>query len=136
MWLTRRALLWSPLGLWLAGCAKEADNTPIAADEQALKELAAVYRDFSKKNKRAPKTLKELQLKGQNYPNAVRMVKSGDLVVQWGAPLSPTGEAADAVLAYLKTVPDEGGSALMQDGDTIKKMTADEFKAAPKAASR
>ena len=61
---------------------------------------------------------------------------SGDLIVQWGAPLSPEGEAAEAILAYVKTVPEQGGNVLMQDGKTIKKMTADEFKTAPKAGSR
>ena len=58
------------------------------------------------------------------------------LVVQWGAPLSPEGKAADAILAYVKTVPEQGGNVLMQDSMTINKMTADEFKTAPKASSR
>ena len=97
---------------------------------------ARVYRNFATKKKRGPKNLKELNIKGQQYPIAVEMIKSGDLVVQWGAPLSPEGEAADAILAYVKTVPEQGGNVLMQDGRTIKKMTADEFKAAPKAGSR
>ena len=56
--------------------------------------------------------------------------------MQWGAPLSQQGEPADAVLAYGKTVPEQGGPALLQDGWTIKAMTADEFQAAPKAAAR
>ena len=62
---------------------------------------------------------------GQQYPIAVEMIKSGDLVVQWGAPPSPEGEAADAILAYVKTVPEQGGNVLMQDCTTIKKLTAD-----------
>ena len=62
------------------------------------------------------------------------MVKSGQLVVQWGAPLVPENEAAAAVLAYVKTVPEEGGFVLLQDGWTIKTMTADEFNAVPKTA--
>jgi hypothetical protein len=136
MRFTRRAVLWSPLGLMLAGCGGELDDKPPAPDEQGLTELAAVYRDFARKNKRGPKNLKELQGKAQGYPNAIEMMKSGELIVQWGAPLSPEGATADAVLAYLKTVPEQGGRVLMQDGRTIKKMTADEFKAAPKAGGR
>ena len=66
---------------------------------------------------------------------AAEMLKSGDLVVQWGAPLSAEGASSDTVLAYVKTVPEQGGYVLMQDGKSIKKMTADEFKNAPKAAS-
>ena len=67
---------------------------------------------------------------------AVDAIKSGELVVQWGAPLSPQGEPADAVLAYGKTVPEQGGPVLLQDGWAIKSMTADEFRAAPKAAAQ
>jgi hypothetical protein len=64
------------------------------------------------------------------------MIKSGDLINQWGAPLSADVGPADAVLAYVKTVPEQGGNVLMQDGKTLNKMTADEFKAAPKAGGR
>jgi hypothetical protein len=134
--LTRRDALLGVLGLMLAGCGKEPDNKPMPPDEQALKELAAIYRDFARKNKRGPKALKELAQKGQSSPNAMEMMKSGAIVVQWGAPLTPEGQNADAVLAYLKTVPEQGGNVLMQDGKTIKTMSADEFKAAPKPSSR
>jgi hypothetical protein len=66
----------------------------------------------------------------------VSMIKSGDLIVQWGASLSPEGDTASAILAYVKTVPEQGGYVLMQDGRTIKKMAADEFRSAPKASPR
>ena len=108
----------------------------ISSDERGLKELAQLYRDFTSKSRRGPKTLKELNIKGQRDPMAMEMIKSGDLVVKWGTPLSPEGAIADAVLAYVKTVPEQGGYVLLQDGKTIRKMTAEEFKTAPKAASR
>jgi hypothetical protein len=129
-WLTRRDMLWGSLGLMAVGCGSEPDNKPMEPDEQGLKELAAAYRGFSRKNKRGPKTLKELQLKGQTYPNAIQMLKSGELIVQFGAPLSPDGATVESVLAYTKGVPEKGGRVLMQDGETIKTMTADQFKAA------
>jgi hypothetical protein len=75
-------------------------------------------------------------VKGQQNPNAVTMINSGDLIVEWGAPLSPEGTTADAVLAYLKTVPEQGGKVLMQDGMTIRLMTAEKFKSALKASPR
>ncbi len=134
--LTRRAILSSWLGLMLAGCGGVPEIHSIASDERGLKELGTVYRAFATKRKRGPKNLKELNIKGQQYPIAVGMIKSGDLVVQWGAPLSPEGKAANAILAYVKTVPERGGNVLMQDSMTINKMTADEFKTAPKASSR
>jgi hypothetical protein len=137
IWLTRRAVLLGPLGLVLAGCGgSELPTTPQPADERGLKQFAELYRNYTKKNQRGPRSLKELNVKGQGYPVAVEWLKSGDLVVQWGAPLSPEGEAAPAVLAYLKTVPEQGGLVLLQDGWTIKPMTADEFNAASKAGSR
>ena len=67
----------------LAGCGGVTEIHSIASDERGLKELGRVYRDFATKKKRGPKNLKELGIKGQQYPIAVEMIKSGDLVVQW-----------------------------------------------------
>jgi hypothetical protein len=133
---SRRAMLTCALGLILAGCSGAPEIQAIASDERGLKELADLYRDFTQKKKRGPKTLEELNVKGQRSPIAVEMINSGELIVQWGAPLSPEGATADTILAYVKTVPEQGGSVLMQDGRTIKKLTADEFKTAPKAGNR
>lgn len=132
---TRRAALLGLMGLTLAGCGGVPDFKPIPPEELGLKELAAAYRDFCAKNQRGPKNLKELQGKGpkQGFPNALALLKSGELVVAWGAPLVADGGGADAVLAYVKSVPEQGGHVLMQDGRTIKPMTADEFKSARKA---
>jgi hydrogenase maturation factor len=124
------------LCLLVAGCVGQPNVEPISSDERGLKELAQVYREFNLKSKHAPRALKELKIKGQRNPIAVTMINSGDLVVQWGAPLSADGEARDAVLAYVKTVPERGGYVLMQDGKTIRKMTAEEFKKASKAKNR
>jgi hydrogenase maturation factor len=120
----------------LAGCGRPPEIVPISSEERGLKELAGLYREFTTKKKRGAKSLKELNVKGQQNPVAVTMINSGDLVVQWGVPLSTQGASADAVLAYVKTVPEQGGYVLMQDGTTIKKITAEEFKAAPKASPR
>jgi hypothetical protein len=135
-WLIRRVMLCNLLGLILSGCGGPPEIVAISSDERGLKELSGIYRDFTSKSKRPPKTLKELNVKGQQNPIAVTMIKSGDLMVEWGAPLTPEGEVAHAILAYLKKVPEQGGNVLMQDGKTIKMMTADEFKAAPKASPR
>ncbi|MGA2701408.1 MAG: hypothetical protein ABSH35_09945 [Isosphaeraceae bacterium] len=124
------------LCLLVAGCVGQPNWQPISSDERGLKELAQVYRTFTLKNKRGPKTLKELKIQGQQNPIAVTMINAGDLVVHWGVPLSADGEATEAVLAYVKTVPDQGGYVLMQDGKTIRKLTAGEFKKAPIALTR
>jgi hypothetical protein len=134
--LIRRVMLGSSLSVILAGRGGPPEIKPIESDERGLRELAEVYLAFANKSKRAPKSLKELNVKGQQNPIAVSMINAGDLVVQWGASLSPEGETASAILAYVKSVPERGGYILMQDGRTIKKMTAEEFKAAPKASAR
>lgn len=141
--LPRRVVLALSLGLVLAGCGQQPDVAPIPADLQGLRELAALYRDFARQNRRGPKDLAELQgltqgkgkkaaVRVQAYPNAERMVASGEIVVQWGAPLAP----AEAVLAYVRTVPEQGGSVLLQDGETVKTVTAADFKNARKAPGR
>jgi hypothetical protein len=126
----------SLLGLALCGCGGQHEFKEMPSDERGLKQFAELYRNYNAKYNRGPKSLKELAIKGQGQPIAAGMLKSGDLVVQWGASLVPEGEAADAVLAYLKTVPEQGGPVLLQDGWTVRTLTADEFKAAPKAAGR
>jgi hypothetical protein len=135
-WPSRRVMLRNSLVLFLTGCGRKTEVVPVPSDEQGLKELAKIYRDFVIKRKPPPKSLKELGVKGQQNPNAVAMINSGDLVVHWGASPSPEGTTADAILAYLKTVPEQGGNVLMQDAMTIKMMTAEEFKATPKASPR
>jgi hypothetical protein len=134
--LSRRLVLGRSLIAILAGCGGPPEMKPIDSDERGLRELAEIYRAFASKSKRAPRSLKELNVKGQQNPIAVSMIKSGDLIVQWGASLSPEGDTASAILAYVKTVPEQGGYVLMQDGRTIKKMAADEFRSAPKASPR
>jgi hypothetical protein len=136
VWLSRRVMLWSLLGLILIGCGGPAEIVAISSEERGLKELGELYRNFADKSKRSPRSFKEFNVKGQQFPMAATMINSGDLVVQWGAPLLPEGATVDAVLAYVKRVPDEGGNVLMQDGRTVKKMTAEEFKATTKAGPR
>ena len=118
-----------------SGCAGHTNVEPIPSDLRGLRELSQVYREFDQKHKR-PQSLKEMKIQGQRDPIAVTMINSGDLVVQWGVPLSAAVEASETILAYVKTVPEKGGYVLMQDGKTIKEMTADEFGMASKARTR
>ena len=63
------------------------------------------------------------------------MVKSGRLVVRWGTLPTSTG-GAGSVLAYVRSVPEQGGRVLMHDSKTIETMTSEDFTAASRAADR
>ena len=59
-------------------------------------------------------------------------------MVLWGSGVQGEGEAAAGggeVVAYEKDVPASGGYVLLTSGQ-VKKMTADEFQAAPKAGKK
>ena len=100
----------------------------------ALSEVGGLIESYSVDAKKPPKSIAEVARYEIGMPTGFTELKSGNIVVFWGAPLSET--ATDAVLAYEKAVPQSGGFVLMQDGKTIKKMTADEFKAATKAPGK
>jgi hypothetical protein len=119
----------------MIGCTSYVDLQAISSEERGLKELAQEYRSYHAKNRRAPRSLKELKIQGQRDPMAVTMINSGDLVVRWGTPLSVEG-ASKAVLAYVKSVPERGGYVLMQDGETIRNMTAEDFARVGTATSK
>jgi hypothetical protein len=65
------------------------------------------------------------------HPLAAHKLKKGDIVFFYGAPIQES--ASDTVLAYEKQAPESGGHVLMEDGTTVKKLTAEEFKSAKKA---
>lgn len=65
------------------------------------------------------------------YSASYPKVRDGEIVLIYGAKIDPA--KADTIIAYEKVVPESGGYVLMQDGATVKKLTADEFKSAPKA---
>lgn len=131
----RRALLAIYLALLMAGCGGgKSEIVAASSEERGLLELSHAYRGFAQRNNRAPKSLEDLNIKGQQFPVAVELIKNGTLVVGWGAMPSPNVDPGGAILAYVKLVPEQGGSVLLQDCKTIKMLTVDEFKAAAKAS--
>jgi hypothetical protein len=100
-------------------------------DKDAAEDVAAMLKEFGEQAKRPPAGLHEL---GENasasHPLGHGAVQSQQFVVYWRAPVTPG--SSTTVLAYHKDVPTKGGIVVMQDG-SVKQMTAEEFKAAPKA---
>ncbi|SIO56679.1 hypothetical protein SAMN05444166_5277 [Singulisphaera sp. GP187] len=126
--------------LGLMGCgSKNVDFTPDQVEESRLREVSQVLREYQLFNPKPPKSVKDIQASAGSSPGGFELIKSGEVVVCWGASLPDTKEEPGSgdskeVLAYLKKVPQEGGLVLMLDR-TVRNMTAEEFKAAPQAGT-
>jgi hypothetical protein len=121
-------------GLVLAGCSDQQSKptTYGPTGKDMLLDLAEFIKWYPKEHKRVPSQAAELAAVEPLYPTAHLGVVSKQIVYLWGVGLSSGGPAGDTVLAYEKDVEAKGGWVLMQDG-TVKEMTPDQFKSAPKA---
>lgn len=120
------------IGLALPGCGAPKAGGGGSDHRAALEEVAEVYQHFRDSKKRAPTRLADLRPLSPIAPSGLPALENGDCIAVWGAGLSDAPGAGQAVLVYDKNVPQQGGYVLMQNGD-VKKMTAQEFQAAPKA---
>jgi hypothetical protein len=124
----------------LAGCDSTSQTPPADATEAAaLQQVGEMLRDYQLSNGSPPQTLKQLQANSGASLGGFEQLKSSGIVVIWGATLpdtkeEPAGSPDEDVLAYSKDAPEKGGAVLLLNR-TIRTMTADEFKAAPKAKS-
>ena len=120
------------------GCGGSQSPTPENPMEGvALGEIAEAYRAYSVLKNSPPTKLADLEPMTDLSPIGIEALKSGEIMLNYGAKLPDFAEEggqsiAPEILAYQKKVPTEGGYILQLDR-RIKKMTADEFKAAPKA---
>lgn len=118
-----------------AGCSGSAVAPPkpvgpTAAD--GLANLRDLYRQAAAGTTTLPKSVAEFSTVEPFYPVAGPFVLSGDITCAWGAGLVQGDQAAKRLLAWETAAAKEGGWAMFQDG-TIRKVSADEFKAAAKA---
>ncbi|QJW94053.1 hypothetical protein [Frigoriglobus tundricola] len=125
------------LGLALfTGCSGSSERAGPGPDPAApLREVGDLLRAAAPVPGRGPAKLADLTRLEPVYPQAYQAVKSGEVVVVWGAAMKGEGEVGKGggeVIAHQKAVPTEGGHVLLNTGE-VKQMTADEFKAAPKA---
>jgi hypothetical protein len=126
------------LALLAAGCG--GSNQRFTADQAAeynLIQVGELYRHHQALKNRPPAKLADLNGVRVIGANAYEAVRSGKIVLRYGATLPDTGEEpgqtpSDEVLAYEKQVPVNGGKVLMLNR-TVRTMTAEEFNAAPKA---
>ncbi len=122
-------------GLYFAavcGCGGGPQGTADPSAREKLEEVKAMLDTVAADRAKPPSKPSELAAVEPYLPTSANDIRSGELVYQWGATLSPGGSA---VLAYEKKAPTDGGYVLLQDG-TVKHMTAQEFAAAPTAAAK
>lgn len=134
-----RASLALMMGLSLclsAGCGS--GNGALPPDEAqedirkgTLREVGEMLVLYKASKHKPPAKVADLATYEVGFQVGYLRTKEGEVVVAWGAPLKE-GDS-ETILAHEKRAPSEGGYVLMQDGQTVKKLTADEFKSAPKA---
>jgi len=113
------------------GCGKpEVQVAPPPDATAALEQLGQFYKYLAYERQRPPAKAADLTAyPPESIPDAWPLIQSGDIVIIWGSGYSA---ASKQIVAYEKKVPTEGGNVLLQNG-TVKAVTADEFRAAPKA---
>jgi hypothetical protein len=131
-----RFLLAAALAL-SAGCESSGgrgfEPSPDNGDRYALTEVGEILRNRMLNTTQPPRNQADIARYENVGPTGLGKVQKGEIVVLWGA--NPKEGVSDQVLAYEKKTPQTGGFVLMQDGTTVKKMTPDEFQAAPKAGT-
>lgn len=120
------------------GCSPNQDGSggPGPGGEDTLREVGGLISAYTGEQKRGPQKTGDLARYEPGFPLGYEAVKSGKIVVVWGAKMTIEEGGGNVgtsdVVAYEKKVPAEGGLVLLQNG-TVKQMTSDEFKSAPKA---
>lgn len=125
----RRFVMWAVVCLVVAGgCRSGASNKPASEgdNEQALKELGEVYQYLAYEKRNPPVRATDLEEHEGSLQVALPKVRSGELVVAWGAGYTP---GSGGVLAYEKDAPTSGGKVLLRNG-TVKQVSAAEFATA------
>jgi hypothetical protein len=123
------------LGL-LPGCSSKPPAEAVP-DFTLLQEVNDLLHAATDSAKHPPTKVSDLNRYASRFPMGYEAVKSGNVVVLWGAAQKGEGDVGkdEAVVAYEKAVPTEGGYVLLSAG-TVKKMTPAEFNAAPKAGKK
>lgn len=122
------------------GCSSSTNSGGAGAPGNAdlLHEVKGLISAYSGEAKQGPRGVDVLAKYEQGFPLGMNALRKGDIVVVWGVKMiveegsGGTQGGTTDIIAYEKKVPTEGGSVLLHNG-TVKTMTADEFKNAPKA---
>jgi hypothetical protein len=97
-----------------------------------MEEFSAMLKQLPLDKRQPPTKMSEFDVVEPMVPSAGILLKQKAIVYQWGQGLK---DGSKAIIVYEAKAETEGGWVLLQDG-TVKKMTADEFKASPKAGKK
>lgn len=113
-----------------AGCgAAGAPAAPTVTGKELMEDVRQMLTFAAENRIKTPTRPAELEPVEPVAPLAGTAIRDGSVVYAWGSSLAPGGKS---VVAYEKKAETEGGWVLLQDG-AVREMTADEFRAAPKA---
>ena len=117
-----------------AGCSSEPGKTaPSYEAFQPLEDIATMLKAHQDQKNRPPAKRQDLNAFEPIAPIGFHDLMNDQCILVYGVPI--TTEPSDVILAYQKDVPVSGGFVLLQDA-RVKKMTAAEFAAAPKAGKK
>jgi hypothetical protein len=128
-------VLLSATALLLLGCGIRSAAQKQKRSNQ-LKQIGLAYHDYYDAFAKGPAGPEDLKnyLEGGN--DAYQALAKGDFVVIWNVRIPEMIEGTgNTVLGYDKDVPAKGGLVLMGDA-SVREMSADEFKNAPKATPK
>jgi hypothetical protein len=110
--------------------AVRADDRVTAND---LKQIGLAYHGHHDATNKAPQKAEDLAPYFENSKKLLDHLKTKRIEFYYGVGLLQMPEGtSNTVLAYEKDAPEKGGLVLFGDG-SVKKLSADEFKKAPKA---
>lgn len=121
--------------IFFTGCSSSNNPSGTAGPTRAdnLQEVGGMISLYSGEYRRGPAKVADLAKYEHGYPLGFAALKSGDIVVVWGATMAGEGGGGSGeIVAYEKKAATEGGAVLLQNGQ-VKQMSAAEFAAAPKA---
>ncbi len=135
--MPKAILIVCSLALLAAGCeSNQQRRTSDQVGQDNLVQVGELCRHYQFAKKKPPQKLDDLNTVRTQGMNGYQALRSGEIVLLYNATLpdldEEPGHAESAeILAYEKQVPESGGSVLLLNR-TVKKMTPEEFKAAPR----
>jgi hypothetical protein len=128
------------LAALLTGCSDSGKKsvTQVASKNDLMLEVVGLIRSHCAARGKGPQKISDLAPFETEYHLGFQAVKNGDVIIVWGGTVAGEGSNSSntgAVVAYDKDATTSGGEVAFENG-TVKKLTAAEFQAAPKAAKK